>query len=184
MGSYRSYENGAEPEEDPYSSIFKTLTVKQHEVYALVAEGRSTKEIAWKLGVSDSAVNQRIEAVRSRAGSPTRAEMARAYRRFLASHDLSSFEPPMRYAPASSASFFHNAEAADFPAVSAASDGHQPAPMMASNLSVRDGLIVPPIFMGPNAGLNRVAAMVLIALGLLAAALIGLGVLHALAMTL
>ena len=89
MGSYRSYENGAEPEEDPYSSIFKTLTVKQHEVYALVAEGRSTKEIAWKLGVSDSAVNQRIEAVRSRAGSPTRAEMARAYRRFLASHDLS-----------------------------------------------------------------------------------------------
>ena len=90
----------------------------------------------------------------------------------------------MRYTPAAAASFFHDAEAADFPAVSSPSDGRQSAPTMASNLNARDGLIVPPIFMGPNAGLNRVAAMVLIALGLLAAALIGLGVLHALAMTL
>jgi len=184
MGSYRSYENGAEPEEDPYSSIFKTLTVKQHEVYALVAEGRSTKEIAWKLGVSDSAVNQRIEAVRSRAGSPTRAEMARAYRRFLASHDLSSFEPPMRYAPASSASFFQTPSISEPSLVSAPSEGYQPRPTIMNDLGIRDGLIVPPIFLGPNAALNRVAAMVLIALGLLATALIGLGVLHALAMTL
>ena len=53
-----------------------------------------------------------------------------------------------------------------------------------NDLGIRDGLIVPPIFLGPNAALNRVAAMVLIALGLLATALIGLGVLHALAMTL
>jgi len=94
MGSYRSYDGRSEAEEDAYSSIFKTLTIKQHEVYALVAEGRSSKEIAWKLGITDSAVNQRIEAVRSRAGSPTRAELARAYRGFRQAAICRPLKPP------------------------------------------------------------------------------------------
>lgn len=64
---------------DP-SGIFTALTSKQHEVLALVADHRTSKEIAVELGISESAVNQRIEAVRARLGGPPRARMARDYR--------------------------------------------------------------------------------------------------------
>jgi biotin operon repressor len=65
-------------------SIFAALTRKQHEVLALVADNRTSKEIAAELGISESAVNQRIEAVRSRLGGLPRAKMARDYRAFAA----------------------------------------------------------------------------------------------------
>jgi DNA-binding CsgD family transcriptional regulator len=60
---------------------FSELTVKQREVLELLAENRTTKEIAAQLGVSDSAVNQRIDPLRQRLGGVTRAELARRYRR-------------------------------------------------------------------------------------------------------
>src|SRR3546814_19774730 len=64
-------------------AIVPRLTAKQHEVLRFVAENRTSKEIAWELGISESAVNQRIEGVRSRTGSPPRAELARVYRHYL-----------------------------------------------------------------------------------------------------
>ena len=64
-------------------ALFHDLTPKQHEVMRRVAENRTSKEIAWDLGVSESAINQRIEAVRSRGGGALRAELARAYRQYL-----------------------------------------------------------------------------------------------------
>lgn len=67
---------------------FDGLTSKQHEVLALVADNRTSKEIASELGISESAVNQRIEAVRARLGGPPRAQMARDYRNFVASGEL------------------------------------------------------------------------------------------------
>lgn len=67
---------------------FSALTDKQHEVLALVADHRTSKEIASELGVSESAVNQRIEAVRARLGGPPRAQMARDYRQFIADGGL------------------------------------------------------------------------------------------------
>lgn len=63
--------------------ILPGLTPKQHEVLRFVAENRTSKEIAWELGISESAVNQRIEGIRLRAGSPPRAELARSYRQYL-----------------------------------------------------------------------------------------------------
>lgn len=63
-------------------SIFAALTRKQHEVLARVADNRTSKEIAAELGISESAVNQRIETVRSRLGGLPRAKMARDYRVF------------------------------------------------------------------------------------------------------
>jgi biotin operon repressor len=65
-------------------STFAALTRKQHEVLALVADNRTSKEIAAELGISESAVNQRIETVRSRLGGLPRAKMARDYRAFVA----------------------------------------------------------------------------------------------------
>lgn len=57
------------------------LTGKQKEVLALVAEGMTSKEIARKLRISESAVNQRIEVIRQRLGGMPRTQIARLYRR-------------------------------------------------------------------------------------------------------
>lgn len=74
--------------ERPDRSAFHALTEKQREVLDLLGENRTTKEIARLLGVSDSAVNQRIEPLRQRLGGVTRAELARRYRAFAADeHD-------------------------------------------------------------------------------------------------
>ncbi len=60
--------------------VLSQLTPKQREVLALVADNRTSKEIASLLGISESAVNQRIELVRSRMGGLPRGELARLYR--------------------------------------------------------------------------------------------------------
>lgn len=61
--------------------IVAQLTQKQQEVLALVADNRTSKEIAAHLGISESAVNQRIETIRSRLGWIPRGELARRYRK-------------------------------------------------------------------------------------------------------
>jgi DNA-binding CsgD family transcriptional regulator len=63
------------------------LTEKQREVLALVADNRTSKEIAARLGVSESAVNQRIEMVRARLGGLPRGELARLYRQEFTAED-------------------------------------------------------------------------------------------------
>lgn len=57
------------------------LTDKQREVLSLVSEGMTSKEIARKLRISESAVNQRIEVIRQRLGGLPRTQIARIYRR-------------------------------------------------------------------------------------------------------
>lgn len=63
--------------------LLPQLTEKQREVLALVADNRTSKEIAALLGISESAVNQRIEMIRSRLGGIPRGELARIYRQEL-----------------------------------------------------------------------------------------------------
>lgn len=46
----------------------------------MVAEGLTSKEIARKLHISESAVNQRIETIRQRLGGLPRSQIARLYR--------------------------------------------------------------------------------------------------------
>ncbi len=60
--------------------IFASLTPKQREVMELIADNRTTKEIGHYLGVSDSAVNQRINALRAKFGNVPRSELARIFR--------------------------------------------------------------------------------------------------------
>ena len=62
------------------TALLDALTHKQREVIALVSEGMTSKEIARKLGISESAVNQRIEVTRQRLGGMSRAQIARIYR--------------------------------------------------------------------------------------------------------
>lgn len=61
-------------------ALLERLTDKQKEVLALVAEGMTSKEIARKIGISESAVNQRIEVIRQRLGGKSRTSIARIYR--------------------------------------------------------------------------------------------------------
>lgn len=68
----------------PDPLLMPPLTAKQKEVMALVADNRTSKEIAALLGISESAVNQRIEMIRARLGGLPRGEMARLYRQKLA----------------------------------------------------------------------------------------------------
>jgi len=56
------------------------LTDKQREVLALLGEGRTGKEIANTLGISESAVTQRIEKIRARFDGVTRQELGRIWR--------------------------------------------------------------------------------------------------------
>lgn len=170
MGSY-SEDAVIDDESCALLNDFGRLTAKQHEVFALVAEGRTTKEIAGRLNVTDSAVNQRIEAVRSRAGSPPRAELARAYRKYIASRSAKSTHDQTLLSQTNSpdARAQHYAFAAGHVQLS---DAHlQSDPYR---------WIVPKAFAGPGAGLNRVVAMVVVAFGLFATALLCLGVIQAL----
>lgn len=70
------------------------LTRKQRDVLALVADNRTSKEIAGRLGISESAVNQRIEMVRSRLGGLPRGELARLYRQEFGEETVSEAENP------------------------------------------------------------------------------------------
>lgn len=68
------------------------LTPKQREVLALVADSRTSKEIASLLGISESAVNQRIEMVRSRMAGLPRSVLARLYRHTVAQNSQENAE--------------------------------------------------------------------------------------------
>ena len=57
-------------------ALLGALTDKQSEVIAFVSEGLTSKEIARKIGISESAVNQRIEVIRQRLGGLPRADRA------------------------------------------------------------------------------------------------------------
>jgi len=63
---------------DPPSQ-FDELTPKQNEVLALLVEARTTKEIARELGISPSAVEQRVGAACRKMGVASRRELVRIY---------------------------------------------------------------------------------------------------------
>ena len=62
------------------TALLDALTEKQRLVIAFVSDGLTSKEIGKLLGVTESAVNQRIESVRARFGGISRSEIARLYR--------------------------------------------------------------------------------------------------------
>lgn len=161
-------------------SVFPQLTPKQHEVLRFVAENRTSKEIAWDLGISESAVNQRIEGVRSRAGAPPRAELARAYRLYLqdleAACNLLPDKIPQVPRPALFPPVSGRDERADPFALADAMTFTVTAPWQAEQV-VR---IVPEVLDGTNAGLSRTAAMIAIAAGMLLVAMVGLVVVRTL----
>ena len=70
--------------EEPLDSLdFESITSKQREVLDHLVDGRTSKEIAALVGVSESAVTQRIEGMRHRSGWISRAALVRQYKDWL-----------------------------------------------------------------------------------------------------
>lgn len=78
------------------SGEFDFVTRKQVEVLDLLANHRTSKEMAYQLGLSEAAVNRRIEAVRQRLGGISRPELARRYSDWVAAHDAPLPSKPMK----------------------------------------------------------------------------------------
>lgn len=74
---------------DSIDDVFATLTEKQRETLVLLGEGRTSKEIAHALGISESATIQRIETIRAKAGGMLRKDLARAWREYSATEESS-----------------------------------------------------------------------------------------------
>lgn len=58
----------------PFMEVMKDLSPRQREILALVAAGRTSKEIAGDLGISESTVNWHLSNVFERLGASSRAE--------------------------------------------------------------------------------------------------------------
>ncbi|MCY1670778.1 helix-turn-helix transcriptional regulator [Novosphingobium sp. SL115] len=65
--------------DEPVLKSVGDLSEKQREVLDLILDRRTNKEIAQILGVSASAVEQRLQSVRRRLGVTSRADLARTY---------------------------------------------------------------------------------------------------------
>ncbi|GGC16416.1 hypothetical protein GCM10011494_39110 [Novosphingobium endophyticum] len=148
-------------------AVFPTLTEKQHEVLRFVAENRTSKEIARELGISESAVNQRIESVRSRTGSPPRAELARVYRQYL--QDLENARD--RVPGAIIGTFPGRGDAVDAQSLTDPAPVGAPAPWREP-----DGpRVVPEALDKGDAGPGRTFTSIVIVAGLVLLAVVGLG---------
>ncbi len=156
------------------TALLDALTDKQREVIALVSEGLTSKEIARKLGVSESAVNQRIEVTRQRLGGMSRAQIARIYRQ---TSTLVITIPTSNSLTGKSIPLQREAEA-----------GQQSSPEGAKALLAfahnGTGVLQPSTFspppLAPDSTAKRLAVIVATACGLLASAVLVLAVAQAL----
>lgn len=80
--------------QSPSKSEFDFVTAKQAAVLDHLANNRTSKEIAYALGVSETAINRRIEVLRQRLGGVTRHELARRYRLWAVARASEADTPP------------------------------------------------------------------------------------------
>lgn len=156
--------------------VFESLTPKQRQTIELLADGRTSKEIASELDISESAAIQRIETLRAKAGGVLRKELARLYRDYAEGDRAPCKEvtgnknhlPPI--APAS-----HSDDGTYADPVLTMSDAvafERPAPWVSSG----EPEVVPEALEGANAALNRWLAAVVTAVGMVVLMLVLLAV--------
>lgn len=160
------------------TSQLDTLTAKQREVVALVSEGLTSKEIARNLGISESAVNQRIEVVRQRLGGMSRAQIARIYRQTNTLVITIPTSKSLTGKPIQLQALARTAQPLQPEGVG------NPAATDDRVIGVLQPSTLPSLFHGPNARLIRLAAIVVIALGLLALAVLTIVASHILGLVL
>lgn len=164
-----------------FSHVFVKLTAKQHEVLSYVAENRTSKEIAWELRISESAVNQRIEGVRLRTGSPPRAELARAYRQYQQDLEAACNPIPSKNPQVPEPGPDGSVRPQDDPTADLTLSDAMTYTITAPWQKEEFDRVVPEVLDGTNAGLSRTVAIFAIAGGMLLVAMVGLSVVRALA---
>jgi DNA-binding CsgD family transcriptional regulator len=155
------------------TALLDALTHKQREVIALVSEGMTSKEIARKLGISESAVNQRIEVTRQRLGGMSRAQIARIYRQ---TSTLVITIPTSNSLTGKSIQLQREAELEQ-------QSSPEGAEALSASASDGNGVLQPSTFspriMVPHSTAMRLAVVVAVACGLLASAILILAVAQA-----
>lgn len=165
---------------------FAFATPRQRAVLDLLANSRTSKEIAHQLGISEAAVNRRIEVLRSRLGGVTRHELARQYREWAAqradlSADRACEENEMQILPLA---------ATAPPSDVRRRDDMVPGEAMRDQLAISieapwsqpaEPSVVPGVLDGDNALLTRGAAIGIILFAILASLVVGIAAARALA---
>ena len=146
--------------------VFERATPKQCQVLDLIGDNLTSKEIAHKLGISESAVNQRIEGLRTKAGGVPRNQLARAYREWARLPDCKNVTGKINQLP--EMQIPQDMHFSDAATTSPALVFETRAPWQKTMLNG-----VPEVFDGRHGTLFRTAAIVAIALGILILALLG-----------
>jgi len=169
----------------PFDAAFDALTDKQREVLALLADGRTTKEMAPLLGVSEPAINRRIEMIRARLGGITRLELARRYRDWQTLDQLVPLHimeiPPLPGVENTSQTL--HLAGTQPAALETTPDLRGPDAVFRDSVSLHftapwhhseEPRIVPGVLDGDNASFTRGAAIAIILIGILASIVLGL----------
>lgn len=170
---------GANP--DSQSGGFGSLTEKQIAVLDLLANGRTSKEIANALILSESAVNRRIELLRSRFDGITRLELARRYREWTTSQTnggeavgtgVETDRQSLRLAenPVSAEAYGGDNQRAPL----ATEKGTAELSDVPPGRDKRHPRVVPGVFDGENATLTRGAAIAVMLAAIIASLVLGL----------
>lgn len=91
------------------------LTAEQIEVLRLVQQNLSSKEIARLLGISKSAIDQRLDRARQVLGASSRREAARLFAEIEPAYDRITRDPPELVYPAPATAFPSAADRNDMP---------------------------------------------------------------------
>ena len=157
------------------AAVFCRCTAEQKATLELVADGRTTDEIATHFDISSSAATKRVQTLRRKLGDVTKAEVGRLYREYCLTEEpcrkttatknqlpfLQEFDE--RFAQNFRRETFELSDAVPFAAPSAWASREEPR-------------VVPEVLEGANASIFRLAASVGLAVGLLVLALILLAV--------
>ena len=163
-----------------HEQLFEGLTAKQRETMELLCDGWTSKEIAAKLGVSESAVVQRIETVRAKSGGMLRKELVRLYREYstgaeaACKHNTGKIFQLSDWSVDADTGIGNDAD--DDLVLSDAMSFQRSAPW-ASETEPR---VVPEVLDGESATLYRLLAAVALALGMVVLTLVLLAVAEAL----
>lgn len=153
------------------------LTQRQQDVLNGISRRQSIKQIAFDLEISESAVNQHIKALKTNLEVGTLAQLAEAYRVLSECYnDQSCRKTASRKKQLPPATDSTDVEAKD--GIEPIIAFHEPLAyeMRAPWASMIGPPVVPRVLNGENATWVRGAAIIVMAVGLLATIMIGLGV--------
>ena len=155
----------------------KKLTKRQLEVLDGISRRQSIKQIAFELHISESAINQHIKALKFNLEVGSLGDLAEAYRAISGCYDEQTYRKTTsrkKQLPPAADSTDEDRKDGIEPIIAF----HQPLAyeMRAPWTSMVGPPVVPRVLNGENASWVRGAAIIVMAVGMLATIMIGLGV--------